>query len=53
MYVILWGSRISLYGWDWFWLFIEVVLDLMYYSSTAYYNRNRLPGYKATSKPVV
>ena len=43
MYVILW-SPTGLTGWDWLWLILAVVLDLMHYSSTAYSNRNQIPG---------
>jgi hypothetical protein len=49
MYVILWRSPMGITGFDWFWLVLAVVLDLMHWSSTTYYNRNRIPGYNATS----
>jgi hypothetical protein len=45
MYVILWSPGIGLSGWDWFWLIMAVVIDLMHWSSTAYQNRNSIPGY--------
>ena len=45
MYVILWSPGIGLYGWDWFWLFMAVVIDLMHWSSTVYQNRTTIPGY--------
>lgn len=45
MYVILW-SPTGLAGWDWFWLVMAVVVDVMHYSSTAYSNRNQISGYK-------
>ncbi len=48
MYVILWSPG-GLAGWDWMWLGLAVVLDLMHYSSTAYSNRQQIPGYKDTS----
>jgi len=48
MYVILW-SPTGLAGWDWFWLILAVVIDVMHYSSTAYSNRNQIPGLKDTS----
>ena len=45
MFVILtWGAG-ALYGWDWFWIVMAVVIDLMHWSSSAYQNRNRIPGY--------
>jgi len=49
MYVILWSPGIGLAGWDWFWLVMAVVIDVMHYSSTAYSNRNQIPGYKPAS----
>jgi hypothetical protein len=27
------------------WLGLAVVLDIMHFTSTGYYNRNRIPGY--------
>ena len=44
MYVILWPPT-GLHGFDWFWLFMAVVIDLMHWSSTVYQNRNSIPGY--------
>ena len=32
-------------GWDWFWLALAFMGDLLSYSSSAYGNRNRIPGY--------
>ncbi len=43
-YVILW-SPAGLSGLDWFWLVMALVVDIMHYSSTAYSNRNQIPGY--------
>lgn len=48
MYVILW-SPTGLTGGDWLWLILAVVIDVMHYTSTGYYNRNRIPGYQDTS----
>lgn len=48
MYVILW-SPTGLAGWDWLWLVMAVVIDVMHYTSTAYSNRNQIPGLKDTS----
>ncbi len=48
MYVILW-SPTGLTGWDWLWLILAVMIDVMHYSSTAYSNRNQIPGYKDAS----
>ena len=44
MYVILWSAT-GLTGWDWVWLILAVVIDVMHYTSTAYSNRNQIPGY--------
>ncbi len=44
MYVILWSPGIGLTGWDWMWLILAVMLDLMHYGSTGYSNRNQIPG---------
>jgi len=48
MYVILFTPGIGLTTWDWFWLVMAVVIDLMHWSSTVYSNRNQIPGYTAT-----
>ncbi len=48
MYVILWSPGVGLYGWDWFWIVMAVVIDLMHWSSTAYQNRNSIPGYTSS-----
>jgi hypothetical protein len=45
MYVILWSPGIGLTSWEWFWVVMAVVIDVMHWSSTTYYNRNRIPGY--------
>jgi hypothetical protein len=48
MYVILFTPGIGLTPWDWFWLVMAVVIDLMHWSSTVYSNRNQIPGYSST-----
>ena len=45
MYVILWSPGIGLTTWDWFWIVMAVVIDVMHWSSTAYSNRKYVPGY--------
>jgi hypothetical protein len=45
MYVLLWSPGIGLNGWDWFWVFMAVILDLMHWSHTIYQNRTTIPGY--------
>ncbi len=44
MYVILWSPGIGLTGWDWMWLILAVICDVMHYGSTAYQNKNQIPG---------
>ena len=44
MYVILWSPGIGLTGWDWMWLILAVICDVMHYSSTAYQNKDQIPG---------
>ncbi len=44
MYVIVWSAT-GLTGWDWMWIALAVVIDIMHYTSTGYYNRSRIPGY--------
>src|SRR5262245_29694118 len=44
MYVILW-SPAGLQGFDWFWLILAVLIDLGGIGSSAYGNRDRIPGY--------
>src|SRR4051795_11064763 len=46
MYVIVWSST-GLTGGDWFWLFLALLLDVSHYASSAYANRDRMPGYTA------
>ena len=43
MYVLLWSPG-GLTGWDWMWLILAVILDVMHYGSTAFSNRNQIPG---------
>ena len=52
MYVILWTPGIGLTGFDWLWLILAVFCDVSHYSSSAYYNRNRMPGYVEPGTPT-
>ena len=53
MYIILMQGVGGLTGWDWLWIVFAVMIDVMHYSSTAYSNRNQIPGYKpATAAPA-
>jgi len=45
MYTILWTPGKGLTGADWLWVGIAFVLDLAHYGSSAYGNRDRMPGY--------
>lgn len=44
MYTILWSVG-GLAGSDWLWVGLALVLDVAHYGSSAYANRNRIPGY--------
>lgn len=44
MYVLLW-SPAGLSGFDWFWLFLSVLLDIGAIGSSGWANRDRVPGY--------
>ena len=52
MYALLWTPGIGLTGFDWIWLILAVLCDLMHYSSTAYANRNQIPGMSQTGPSV-
>ena len=52
MYVLLWTPGIGLTGFDWVWLILAVMCDLMHYSSTAYSNRNQIPGMSQSTPSV-
>src|SRR5512138_1848757 len=52
MYALLWTPGIGLTGLDWMWLILAVFCDLMHYSSTAYANRNQIPGMSQTGPSV-
>ncbi len=48
MYVFLWTPGIGLFGWDWFWLFMGLLIDISHWSTTVYNSRNYrnpVPGY--------
>jgi hypothetical protein len=42
-YVFMWSPAGGIQGFDWFWLFIAILLDLSHYAGTAYANRDRVP----------
>jgi hypothetical protein len=45
MYVLAYNPLVGVTGWGWFWVILGFLLDLSSYSSGAYTNRNRIPGY--------
>jgi hypothetical protein len=47
-YVILYTPGIGLSGWDWLWIGLAVLLDLMHWAHTGYTNRQAIPGYSST-----
>jgi hypothetical protein len=51
MYVLMWNPGVGLRGFDWVWLALAVMCDLMHYGSSAYSNRNQIPGYSQPSVP--
>ena len=44
MYVLLWSPG-GLYGWDWLWIILAVLLDIGHMGGIGYANRDRIPGY--------
>jgi hypothetical protein len=52
-YVFMWSPVNGLQGFDWFWLFLAVMMDLSHLAASAYNNRDRVPGYApASAQPV-
>ena len=48
VYVLVFYISGSVTGWGWLWVILGLVLDISSYSSSAYTNRNRMPGYSGT-----
>ena len=48
MYVLVYNPVVGVTGWGWFWVILGLLLDISSYSSSAYTNRNRVPGYSGT-----
>jgi hypothetical protein len=44
IYTILWTAGTGVSGWDWLWVGIALLLDLAHYGSSAYGNRDKIPG---------
>jgi hypothetical protein len=53
MYVVLWAPVGVLTGWDWLWIGLAVVLDVMHYTQTFYNNRAYIPGYSSSTSSTV
>ena len=47
MYVLVYNPVVGVTGWGWLWVILGLILDISSYSS-AYTNRNRMPGYSGT-----
>ncbi len=45
MYVLVYNPAVGVIGWGWFWVILGFLLDISSYGSSAYSNRNRIPGY--------
>jgi hypothetical protein len=43
MTILLWSPGVGLYGFDWFWIAMSVMIDLMHAGTSAYQNRDKLP----------
>ena len=44
MYLLAWSPGLGIYGWDWMWIGLGVMLDLMKWAQIAQ-NRRGIPGY--------
>jgi hypothetical protein len=47
MYCLVWNPVGGIGGFDWFWLFLALMIDLGGALSSGYANRDRVPGYSA------
>ena len=48
MYLLAWSPGIGIYGWDWLWIGLGVLLDIMKWGQIAH-NRRGVPGYPETA----
>jgi hypothetical protein len=48
MYMLAWNPVTGIAGFDWFWIFLGVILDLMKWATIAN-NRRGIPGYPETA----
>ena len=45
IYVLVYNPAVGLTGWGWFLVVLGFLIDIGAFSSSAYTNRNRMPGY--------
>ena len=48
MYLLVWSPGLGIYGWDWMWIGMGVLLDIMKWAQIAQ-NRRGIPGYPETA----
>ena len=51
-YVFMWSPAGGIQGFDWFWLFLAVMLDIGNAAGSAYTNRDKVPGGMGGTRPV-
>jgi hypothetical protein len=51
MYVLVWSPATGVHGWDWVWIGLGVMLDVMKWSQIAN-KRKEIPGYKSEYDPI-
>ena len=44
MYLLSWSPGLGIFGWDWMWIFMGVLLDIWKWTAIAQ-NRKQVPGY--------
>jgi hypothetical protein len=47
MYALLWPPA-GIAGFDWFWIFLAVLIDVSHWAGSGWANRNRMPGYASS-----
>ena len=52
MYVLVWSPGVGVVGWDWLWIGLGVLLDIMKWGQIAN-NRKDVPGYPAEAESAV
>jgi hypothetical protein len=46
MYLIVWSPTAGITGFDWFWLGLAVLVDIVSYTGGTYGNRDRISAYR-------